>query len=190
MNNIKDLNLLSEILPLFDFTLNDFAKDTLLRLLQEPLSSTVDIEIRQSIIKGFIGNLETFKDYSYSRIDYYEVHRFLSDTSIHTFERGIKLKLLFSEKKRHQTKARFIQFVVLFRRLHVFYIRRINTNIFPEEYKHDLLKLNDFLTSFNFDFYDELIREDKFRTKHISKLAKVISEKQVTGEVSTFYKRL
>lgn len=190
MNNIIDLNIESEILPLFDFTLNDFARDTLLKLLQEPLSSTNDIEIRQGIIKGFIANRETFKNYSYSRVDYYEVYRFFSDTSIQTYGKGIKLKLLFSEKQRHRTRARFIQFVLLFRHLHISFIKRINTSIFPKEYKYDLIRLNDFLTSFNFEFYDELIREDKFRTKHLIELAKTISEKQVTGAVSAFYESL
>jgi DNA mismatch repair protein MutS len=190
MNNIKDLNLQSEILPLFDFTHNDFAKDALLDLLQEPLSDIDDIETRQCIIKAFLANLETFKDYSYSRVDYYEIYRFLSDTSIETYVKGIKLKLLFSEKERNQTRARFIQFVILFRHLHVSYIKRINTSIFPREYKDELIELNDFLTAFNFEFYDELIRDDKFKTKHINELTKIVLEKQITGAVSAFYKSL
>jgi DNA mismatch repair protein MutS len=187
MNNIKDLNVRSEILPLFDFTINDVAQDALMELLQHPLSAMADIAVRQAIIKGFIESLDTFKDYSYSRSDFYEVYRFLSHTEFKTYEKGLRIRLLISEKERHQTKASFIQLIVLFRRIHV-YIKRINTGSFPGEYKNDLIRLNDFLASFDLEFYDEIRRENKFKTKHIIQLARVLSVRQEAGEISIFYK--
>ena len=187
MNNINDLNIQSEILPLFDFTHNDFAKGSLLKLLHEPLSSKADIEIRQKIIKGFIGNIGIIKDYSYSRLDFYEVHQFLMDITFQTYVNNIKFELRFSARKRNRASAKFIQFVLLFHHLHNFHIRRINSNTFSGEFKNDLSKLNNFFGSFNLEFYDKLIRGNKFRTKHLIELSKVISEKQATGEINAFY---
>ncbi len=188
MNNFKDLNLHLDILPLFDFTLNDSSKNTLVKLFREPLSSTKEIETRQKIIKGFIDNLETFRHYSYSRFDFCEVEKFLNKESINNYKKSLNLRLLFSEKQRHQTRGKFIQFVVLFQQLQV-YLGRTNTRSFLPEYKNELLKLNQFLISFNFDLYNERIREGNFKTKHIAQLAQTISEKQLNGEVDIFFQK-
>jgi DNA mismatch repair protein MutS len=190
MNDIKDLNLQTEILPLFDYTLNDFAKETLYQLFQEPLSTIADIEKRQETFKGFIANSEIFNNYSYSRLDFHEVYRFLNDTSYQNNVQASKMRLLFLENERHQTRARFIQFVLLFHKLQITYLKRINIGFFPEDYKKELILLFNFFTSFNLKYYDELVREGKFKTKHILALAKVISGKQITGELDVFYKRL
>ena len=189
MNNIADLQIEKEILPLFDFTHNDFSKGTLNKLLQEPLTSISDILTRQDILKGFIANHNNLKEYNYSRVDFYEVHKFLLDTSIQNYKKGIKLKLLISEKERHQTRAKYIQFVVLFQRIHSFYIKRLDTSCFPDEYKKELHSLNDSLTSFNLGYYDELIREDKFKAKNILDLSKLISSHQENRRLELFYKK-
>lgn len=152
MNNITDLNIESEILPLFDFTLNDFTKDRLIQLLNEPLNSMVDIETRQGIIKSFLKNQEIFSNYSYSRVDYYEVHQFIHDASIQTHGKSNKWELLFSEKQRHQLRAKFIQMVVLYRHLQVSYFKRLDATHFPADYKTELFKLNDFFVSWQIHF--------------------------------------
>jgi DNA mismatch repair protein MutS len=190
MNNIKDLNIQKEILPLFDFTFNDFTKDALYQLLQVPLSSVTDIEKRQEIIKGFILNSEVFNHYSYSRVDFYEVHNFLNDLSVQNYEKERKLKFLFSEKERYQTKAKFIQLLVSFHKLDIFYIKRIKIGDFPESYQKEIIAINDFLSSFNLNFYNNLIRENQFKIKHILELTRVVSDHQQKGRVDIFYKQL
>jgi len=189
MNNIKDLNLQTEIIPLFDYTLNDFAKETLYQLFQEPLSTRADIEKRQAIFKGFIANGEIFTNYFYSRLDFHEVYKFLNDTSYQNNVQASKMKLLFLERERHQTRARFIQFILLFHKLQITFLKRINTSFFPEDYKKELISLDNFVTSLNLKYYDELVREGKFKTKHLLALAKIISDKQLMGELDVFYKR-
>jgi DNA mismatch repair protein MutS len=190
MNNIKDLNIQKEILPLFDFTFNDFTKDALYQLLQLPLPSVTDIEKRQEIIKGFILNSEVFNHYSYSRVDFYEVHNFLNDPSVQNYEKERKLKFLFSEKEKNQTKAKFIQLLVLFHKLNIFYIKRIKIGDFPESYQKEIIAINDFLSSFNLNFYNNLIRENQFKIKHILELTRVVSDHQQKGRVDIFYKQL
>lgn len=187
MNNIKDLNIQTEILPLFDYTLNSFSKEILFQLLQEPLTSITDIEKRQNTIKGFIANEKIFSNYSYSRIDFTEVNKFLYDDLFQKNLQVSKIRLFFSEKERHQTKAKFIQFILLFHKLYITYLQRINTSVFPDYYKKELTSLQHFLTSFNLIFYEELVREDKLKIKHILALSKILSDKQHKGEISAFY---
>lgn len=190
MNNIKDLNLQTEILPLFDYTLNDFAKETLYQLFLEPLSTVSDIEKQQEKIKGFIANSEIFNNYSYSRLDFHEVYKFLNDTSYQTKVQVSKMRLIFLENERHQARAKFIQFILLFHKLQITYLQRINISFFPEDYKKELISLDNFVTSFNLKYYDELVREGKLKTKHLLALAKIISSKQKAGDLDVFYKRL
>lgn len=188
MNNIKDLNLQTDILPLFDYTLNAFAKETLYQLFQEPLSAVADIEKRQEIFKGFIANAEIFTNYSYSRLDFHEVYKFLNDTSYQKNVKASKMRLLFIESERHQTRAKFIQFILLFHKLHFTYLKRINASSFPEDYKRELVSLDNFVTSLNLRYYDELVREGKLKIKHLLALAKIISGKKIMGELDIFYK--
>jgi DNA mismatch repair protein MutS len=190
VNNTGDLYIEKDILPLFDFTHNDLSKETLNKLLQEPLTLLSDILVRQDILKGFIANATNLKDYSYSRVDFYEVHKFLTGTSIETNKKGIRLKLFSSNEQRHQTKAKFIQFILLFQRLNSIYIKRLDTTYFPDEYKRKLQSLNNVFRSFNLGYYDGLIREEKFRIKHIIELAKLIASHQENGQVELFYKQL
>lgn len=188
MNIIKDLNLQTDILPLFDYTLNDFAKETLYQIFQEPLSAVADIEKRQEIFKGFIANAEIFTNYSYSRLDFHEVYKLLNDTSYQENVQASKMRLLFLESERHQTRARFIQFILLFHKLHFTYLKRINASSFPDDYKRELVSLDNFFTSLNLRYYEELVREGKFKIKHLLALAKIISGKKILGELDVFYK--
>ena len=81
MNSIQDLNLEKEILPLFNFTLNDFSKKVLLNILNKPLSSKSEIIERQDILNGFLENNNILNNYSYSPLYLKEVHNFLTHFS-------------------------------------------------------------------------------------------------------------
>ena len=190
MINIADLRIQQEILPLFDFTHNDFSKKLLIDMLNEPLSSTDEILLRQEILRGFIANLSYLEDYSYSRVDLFEVYTFLSNYSaIEASLKGLKLRLLLSERERHQTMGRYIQFVMLLHKLQTYYLNRIDTKCFPEVYKKELQGLHDFLVGFKLMHYGELIREQRFKVKHIIELAGMISEKASKGAFITFWKQ-
>jgi DNA mismatch repair protein MutS len=190
MVNIADLRIRQEILPLFDFTHNDFSKELLIGMLNEPLASTDEILLRQEILKGFIANLSYLENYSYSRVDLFEVYTFMSNYSaIKASLKGLKLRLLLSEKERHQTIGRYIQFVLLLHKLQTFYLNRIEIKCFPEVYKRELQILHDFLISFNLAHYEELIRKQRFKVKHVIELASIISEKASNGAFTTFWKQ-
>lgn len=81
MINIQDLHIEKELLPLLDFTKNDFSKKVLIELLMQPLGSLDEIYQRQNLIKGFIANYDILKNFAYSRIDLLEVMAFLKQSN-------------------------------------------------------------------------------------------------------------
>ena len=188
MANTADLHI-QEILPLLDFTCNDFSKEILLNILREPLSCVHDILIQQQILQGFITNLHVLQGYSYLRTDMLEVHSFLTKAGTRITKKSLTLRLLLSEKERHQTRSRFIQLVLLFHKLQASYLSRVDLKPFPGNYKMELQQMQDFFSGLHLAHYEELIREQKFSVKHITELTAIIAEKSTQGEVTTFWKR-
>jgi DNA mismatch repair protein MutS len=190
MINIKDLRIEKEILPLLNFTNNDFSKSVLIDILHEPLNSINEILNRQEILKGFIVNNEILKSYYYSRAELQEVYEFLNQQKSNTdSNKTLKILLFFSEKERHQKMSKFIQFILLFYKLHSTYISRLNQDNYPKDYKKELQNLNDFFNAFNLAHYELLIREKKIKTKNLREITKIILEKDSSGEFEKFWKR-
>lgn len=76
MLQVKDLNLEEEILPLFDYSQNPYAKDKIRELLHTPLGSIREIIDRQALLTSFRKNQSILKDYSYNFLYFREVHQF------------------------------------------------------------------------------------------------------------------
>src|SRR5664279_5961082 len=85
MINVHDLNLEEEILPLYDFTFNIHSGEAVREIVTAPLASVEEITYRQQILKGFIGNQELLKDYSFSRFDLTEIYNFFESVSAGNF---------------------------------------------------------------------------------------------------------
>ena len=189
MTNVRDLHIEEEILPLLDFTHNDFSKKALISILKESLDSVDDIVYRQDILKGLILNNGILKDFSYSKVDLLEVYDFLEKHPHNgNSKMNLRRQLLFSEKERHNKRGKFIQFVLLFHKLQTFYFSRLNTKIFPARYQIELVRLIDILSSFNLSHYELLIREQRFKSKHVVELSELISGKTHSGQISSFWK--
>ena len=187
MHDVKDLNIHHEILPFFDFTLNSFSRQALGKLVDTPLESPDRIRERQQVLKGFKSNAEILKDYTYSRTDFYEVKRFLTENSVNRLSVSDRLRLLISENESMALKARFIQWITLFNKLNSWYISRIRKDVFPEVYRTELNLLQDFLQKFNLPLYDRLILENRFRNRHIAELSEIVTKLQAAGEIVSFY---
>jgi DNA mismatch repair protein MutS len=191
MTNINDLNIEDEVLPLFDFTYNSFSGQAVRELLTEPLGSKSDILFRQHVLKGFIGNREILKEYSYSRFNLSDIYSFFETFSAGSFF-GLHLrrKLMFSEKERHQKRGKLIMLILLFNRIHSTYLSKIDTKLFPEEYATELDRINGFFVDFDLENYESIFRKKKkIRIGHIVELLKVITEKVTNGQAATFWKR-
>ena len=113
MNNLDDLHIEKELLPLFDYSLNKFARSKILELLETPLPSTTAITDRQNILKGFTGNNKNLKDYSYTVLYLNEVHYFLNDDKIEDIsQKKLKYRLLASKQGKARYASRFNQLVL------------------------------------------------------------------------------
>ncbi len=191
MYNIRDLHIENELLPLLDFTSNEFSRNVLLELLNQPLDSVEEIFQRQIVIKGFIANYEILKNYTYSRRELMEILLFLKQSNFsETHKRNQRLQLLFSEQNRHRQASNLIQVVLFLNRLQSYYISRLNLTTFPEDYKKDLIKISDFLTGLELPKYELLIREQKFKVKHIVELTRLYAKPILNGEFEDFWKAL
>ena len=160
MINVHDLNLEEEILPLYDFTFNIHSGEAVREIVTAPLASVEEITYRQQILKGFIGNQELLKDYSFSRFDLTEIYNFFESVSAGNFI-GVLLhrRLIFGEKERHQKRGKLILLILLFRSIHNAYISKIDTKLFPKDYGIEIKLLNAFLVDFNLDHYEMVFRK-------------------------------
>ena len=106
MFNTSDLHVEDEIMPLFDSTFNIYSGQALREILSTPLGSKEEILQRQLLLKGFIGNREVLKDYSFYSYNLSEIHQFFETMFIGSIStRKLRWKLMFSEKERHQKRG-------------------------------------------------------------------------------------
>ena len=189
-HNLKDLDVISDILPLFDYTLNDFSKEVLSEMLLLPLNGIPEILERQNIIKAFLKNYEVFETYSYSKSDFHEIFSFLRDNSLSAKKKLFGLTLFFPEKQKQQLRSKIIQFVIVFNKIESSISQKLNTDNLPAAYRNEFTGLINFLSSLKLKYYDTLIRESKLRTHHAIALFQIIKDKQQDNEFELFYKRL
>src|SRR4249919_635203 len=164
MINVHDLNLEEEILPLFDSTFNIHSGELVREMITAPLESKEEINFRQQILKGFLGNRDLLKDYSYSRFDLTEIYNFFETIIAGNFI-GVLMhrRLLFAEKERNQKRGKLILLILLFHKIQTDYIIKLDTKLFPKDYGIELKLINAFLADFNLDYYETIFRKKKIR---------------------------
>jgi DNA mismatch repair protein MutS len=188
MFKINDLRIEEDLLPILDYTRNDFSKNVLNGLLKEPLSSIEAIIDRQQVLKGFISQHHVLKNFAYSRYDLMEVHDYLKPGNfLNRKDMDLHIQLLLNRQLRNKKTGEFIHVVLLLHKFRIYYFSRIEIKSFPEHYKAGLIQMNDFLNSLNLDFYEELIREQKFRIKHIVDLYSMFYQLIQKQEISSFW---
>lgn len=191
MNNIQDLNIKKEILPLFNYSLNTFTKQKILEILETPLPSTTEIINRQNILKGFTANNNILKEYSYTVLYLNEVYFFLNDEIIEDLsQKKFKYKILVSKREKIRYASKFNQLILFFHRLQSYYFSRLDLKQFPEEYGLNIKRIWLFLSSFELHKYENLVREYRLKDKHIINLTKKINELKSKGMISIFWKDL
>jgi len=191
MINTSDLHIEDEIMPLFDFTFNFYSGQAVRDILNEPLASKQAILQRQHLLKGFAGNRELLKDYSFSRFNLTEIYDFFETFAAGSLS-GSKLrwKLTFSEKERHQKRGRLILLIRLFYKIQTAYLNKIDTSLFPPDYAQELKLLNDFISDFKVEKYEAVfLKKSKIDISHIADLIEIIAEKITNGQAAVFWKR-
>lgn len=191
MNNIKDLRTEKEILPLFDYSLNKFTKEKILEILKSPLRSTTEIYTRQKIFKGFAANHSILKDYSYTVLYLNEVYFFLNDEKIDDLsEKKFKYKFFTSKLEKQRYESRFNQLLLLFHRLHSRYFLRLELKHFPKEYSSSIKRILQFLSNLELHKYEQIIREDRLKDKHIIALTEKVNKLRKKKLIEPFWKDL
>lgn len=191
MHNLRDLKIEEEILPLFDYSLNGFTKNKILDILKTPLGSTLDIIHRQNILKGFTDNKKILHDYSYTVLYVNEVYHFLNEDKIEGF---LKKKFTYRYFTSRQVKARyaskFNQLILFFHRLESKYFLRLRLQSFPKEYESNLKQIVQFLSYFELNKYEYIIREKRLKDKHIFELTGKIQRLKEDDLITPFWEQL
>ena len=191
MNNLKDLNIEKELLPLFDYSLNMFARKKIVEILETPLKSINEITQRQNILKGFTANNGILKDYSYTILYLNEVHFFLNDEKIEDLSQNkLKYRLFASKQEKARYIGKFNQLILFFHRLESKYFTRLELNQFPEEYSSNIKQIIQFLSSFELHKFEYIIREDRLKDKHIIELTEKINELKKNELIFQFWENL
>lgn len=189
MKNIQDLNIKNEVLPIFDYSLNSFTKNKILNLLEMPLKSEAEITERQNILLGFAANYKVLKDYSYTVLYLNEVHTFLHNFKEKDAERK---RFIFSNPTDDDILLhnKIHQLILLFYRLESVCFSRINLKDFPETYRADLKRILVFLSFLELRKYEEMIRERKFKYKHVKEITAKISKLKSDNKIDLFWEDL
>lgn len=188
MNNLKDLNIEKDILSMFNYSLNMFAKQKILEILENPLQSIDDILLRQNILKGFAENHKILEDYSYTVLYLNEVHFFLNDEKIKDLSyKKLKYRLFASKKEKTRYRSKFNQLILFFHRLESKYFTRLNLNAFPKEYASNIKEILQFLSNFELYKYEYIVREKRLKYKHIIELTKKVNELKKEHVVKDFW---
>ena len=191
MNNLKDLNIEKELLPLFDYSLNLGTKEKIIDILKTPLNSTTEITERQNILKGFAENNKILKDYSYSVSYINEVRFFLNDEKIEALSnKKLKYRLFTTKNEKIRYASKFNQLILFLHRLQSKYFLKLDLKHFPEEYSLNIKRISQFLSHFELNKYEHIIREYRLKDKHIIKLTEIINELKKKELITTFWEDL
>ncbi|PZX92164.1 hypothetical protein DOS84_16605 [Flavobacterium aquariorum] len=189
MSDIQDLNIKKEVLPIFDYSLNSFTRNKILNLLETSLISESQIIERQDILKSFITNIELFKKYSYTVLYLNEVHFFLNNFKIEPVERKY---LLFFNPSTDEIllNNKIHQLILFFHRLESICFLRLNLIDFPETYRTDLKRILTFLSFFQLNKYEKIIKEKKWKNKDSKEIIAIILKLKSENRIETFWKDL
>ncbi len=191
MNYIKDLNIETELLPLFDYSLNGFTKNTILILLKTALTSEEAIIKRQNILKGFGPNHSILKEYSYTVLYLNETYNFTNDGSVKDLSlEKFNYKWLTSKSFKLTHVGKFNQLILFFNRLKYKYFSRLNLEVFPKEYAENIKRILLYLSFFNTSQYEKIIRESRLKDQHIIALSKILYELRISKKTQQFWEDL
>lgn len=183
-SNINDLKITNEILPLFNYTLNDVTKSKLLETFHSPKKSIEEIYFTQNVIKGFIQNLENVNEYNYSKIYFHQVYDFLKKSNFNELNLT-KLDLLLSPKLKKEIQSKLIPILFIFDKIYHQFLTKLDIDLFPDLYKKDILTMIDFISPFT---------KENYSSKNLNKIGDLLKFTRYIlfrqSEFNAFYKLL
>lgn len=190
MNNTQDLFLSKDILPLFDYTLNNDSQLALSKLLRKPLSSITEIRDKQAILEQLISCKSLCDTYSYHKIEYSDTYRFLCQFPIDNLKRQEYMAYVFQKRKRNTLLGEYTQLIYFLAKLERLIKENLILEKFPMAYQDDLRFIVNYIASFNPSHYRSKINQDKFGFKAIQKLNTNVCQKRKNGDTLIFFEKL
>jgi len=193
MKNIRDLHFKDEIIPLFDFVNNEFSRDVLIQLLSEVPDSLEEVLWRQDILKGFLGNEQLYRPFSYARSELNEVYSFireLREKNNDLQNSSLKMELLFGRVKRQKERGRLSQLLIFFHKIHHAYFSSIRTDAFPGDFKNKLEKVRRMFSDLEIEKHEPIVRKQGLTMTETRRLVRLLDEKIRVGEMDDFWKDL
>lgn len=186
--NIKDLAIENDILPLFNVSNNQMTEGIIKNILRSPLSSPEAIIERQEILKGFIANYDMLKTYNYSRSELMEVSAFIANHTV-SKPKGPFFGF-FNPGSKYTVRNQYAQFVLFFDALEKKWIKETDKRHFPRSYSQNFEEIEAFIARFKFQYYAGLIHNQKFKQKHIINLANKIDKANEFMSWQSFWNKL
>ncbi|MET4105518.1 hypothetical protein [Hymenobacter sp. UYP22] len=195
MLQVKDLRVEVELLPLFNHTHTYEAEQALLGLLQKLPPTLAEVLERQAVLRAMLAQWSILADFSYSRLQLQEAREFLQQAvsgrlPLETNQVKMAGKLLLSEEARYQSRARYVQCLLLLRRLEQQYFNRLDAAQFPAGFKPYLLRIAHFLERFSLADTAQVIAEDAFSARHMVRFARQllgVKPEELTAFWEAFY---
>lgn len=183
MKNVRDLHIQKEIIPLFDFTCNDYSRDVLVQLFTTAPTDLTDILFRQDILKGLIRNEQLFRPFSYAKSEFNEVYTYSKDIFPIS-------PVLFLGKKEQREKGQLTQLFIFFHKLDQFYFSQPITDEFPPEFTTRISNISRILAELDVKKYVAIARKRGFSIMELHRLTLMLAEKSRTGELDAFWQDL
>jgi DNA mismatch repair protein MutS len=193
MKNIQDLHLRNEIVPLFDFTLNDFSRNILIDLFSTIPLSIEEILIRQQIIKGLLKNKALYIPFFYYKSEVNEIDGYLKNLgsrNSHSNGSSLKIRFFFAKTERSKEGARLGQLILFFHKIEQCYFSHLQENDFPTEFRLKIKGIKTFFFDLELEKYRKIAQERSFRISEIAKLLDFLLEKIRKGDMDLFLNNL
>ena len=192
MNNLNDLNIAYEILPLFDYSFNRHTRNRILQLLHTPLSSISDIITRQKTLKGFIANYHILEHYDYAEIYFNELYGFVTDPLFEDLSQQkawFRFLSLSNPDDKRRLISKYNQLILFLYEVEGF-INQLNLNEFPEAYRLELRLMTAFLGQLELPVIEPFARFSKWKDSQIIALSKQLFTLKQDKQLDEFWDKL
>lgn len=193
--NVTDLEIETQLLPLFDTTGNTYARRALAHVLLELPDTQEGVYERQRLLKAFIDNGYVQTEIIYSRQDFEEVlHSFTRINDQYYYYDSNQLiatvQLLWRRRYRHSMRSRLAQLALFMEGLQI-YFEQIDPMVFPAAFMERIAALKEYLAMFHAKEIAHRIRKDRFGIRDqlflLDLLNRKIDEKTANRNWETLY---
>lgn len=190
MHRIRDLHFEQEILPLFDFTCNEFSRNLLIELLSVTPDSLDKVLLRQSTLKALLQHPLLFRPFSYHRMELHEVYHDTLHNRNRTIvlsENRVNMYWPFSSIKSQQERGKLLQIISFFFRIRSAYFSFLNEDLFPDSFRSSLTVIEEIFDTLEVEKYYPATRKKMLSVADQIKLMRILDEQVRTGKMEVFW---